>query len=338
MAPASTFSPKSKCLPLRVAFLAGLFAALPLQALELNGVPHLSLEKVAGKLGMKSRWVEKGKVMELKSDWTELRFELHQRELTINRLRVHIGFPIAEMSGKLYLSVSDFKHHLEPILTPQVFGIPPAIRHIIIDAGHGGSDPGAENGSVKLREKSLTLDLAIRLKARLENAGYRVSLTRSDDQLIPLADRAKIANRLKGDLFLSLHFNASTDKEVSGVETFAFTPPYQPSSSRAKLHSSDEQLYPGNANDPWNTLLGFYVQRSLKETLPSPDRGLKRARFTVLRDLEMPGLLIEGGFVSNSREARNVGSAYYREKIAAAIFEGLSVYQGTASRLRGSRR
>jgi N-acetylmuramoyl-L-alanine amidase len=326
-------------IPIRRLGFAGLLAFLtvtaPLRGLELNGVTYLGINEVAAKLGMKPHWVKEGKILDLNSEWTQLRFEVHKREMTVNKLRVHLGYPIAELRGNLYLSETDFRHNIEPILTPQIFGAPPVIRHIIIDAGHGGTDPGAENTPLKLREKSLTLDLAERLKIRLEREGYTVSLTRSDDRLIPLPERPQIANRRNGDLFLSLHFNASEDKTVSGVETYAFTPRFQPSTSRAKLHSSDELIYPGNANDPWNTLLGFYVQRELKETLPSPDRGLKRARFTVLRDLNMPGLLIEGGFVTNPKEGRNIGWAMYRERIAVAIVEGLSDFQGTASRLRG---
>ncbi|NDV62217.1 N-acetylmuramoyl-L-alanine amidase [Puniceicoccales bacterium CK1056] len=318
-----------------VALLAIFFVCIPLCALELNGVNHLQLDEIGAKLGMQSRWVEKGKIKELKSEWTRLRFELHKREMIVNGLRVHLGFPVAGSRGKLYLSETDFRHQIQPILTPQVFGKPPGFHHIIIDAGHGGTDPGAENPALKLREKSLTLDLAKRLKAQLEKAGYKVTLTRSGDRLIALPERALMANRLKGDLFLSLHFNASGKSSVHGVETYAFTPLLQPSTSRGKLHPSDRKSYPGNKHDPWNELLGFYVQRSLKETLPSPDRGLKRARFTVLRDLNMPGLLIEGGFVSHSQEGRNIGSAAYREKIARAIASGLATFEKTANRLKG---
>lgn len=319
-------------------WVALLLLASPLPGMELNGTRYLSLNEIAGKLGMKPGWAESGKILELRSEWTTLRFEANQREMAVNKLRVHLGYPIAQSGGKLYLSETDFRHNLEPILTPQVFGSAPRIRHIVVDAGHGGTDPGAGNTELKLTEKALTLDLARRLKVHLEQAGYTVSLTRSQDTFIPLEERAQIANRLKADLFLSLHFNASSDARVSGVETYAFTPAFQPSSARVKLHASDQQSYAGNAAGPWSTLLGFYVQRSLRETLATTDRGLKRARFTVLRDLEMPGLLIEGGFVSNTHEGRNIGSSLYRERIAIAIVEGLAVYQSTAARTRESAR
>lgn len=305
-------------------------------ALDINGTAYTSLRDIAGKLGMQTHWVEEGKALQLESEWTKLVFEIHKREFRLNGIRVHLGFPVAETRGRLYLSERDYRSQIQPILTPQVFGRPPTVTHVMIDPGHGGDDPGARNTGLKLTEKHLVLDLAKRLKSKLEARGLKVSLTRDKDRFIPLAKRCEIANESGADLFLSLHFNASEKKDVAGIETFTFTPPFQPSTSRASLHSSDRRTYPGNANDPWNTLLGYYVQRSLVDELPAPDRGLKRARFVVLRDLEMPGLLIEGGFVSHAREGRNVGSAGYRDRIVQGILNGLDVYLQTVQRLSGN--
>jgi N-acetylmuramoyl-L-alanine amidase len=316
--------------------LLALSLPVGLEALDINGTEYTSLPDIAGKLGMQTRWIEKGKTLQLESQWTQLVFEIHKREFLLNSIRVHLGFPVAESRGRLYLSERDYRNQLQPILTPQVFGRPPPVRHIMIDPGHGGEDPGARNTGLKLTEKHLTLDLARRLESQLEARGLKVSLTRDKDRFIPLAKRSEMANASGADLFLSLHFNASEKKDVAGIETFAFTPPYQPSTSRAALHSSDRQRYPGNAHDAWNTLLGYYIQRSLMDELPAPDRGLKRARFIVLRDLEMPGLLIEGGFVSHAREGRNVGSAGYRDRIIEGIVSGLDVYLQTVQRLSKS--
>jgi N-acetylmuramoyl-L-alanine amidase len=305
----------------------------PLEAVEINGTTYTSLREIAGKLGMKTRWLEKGTSLKLESKWTQLIFENHKREFLLNDVRVHLGYPVAESRGRLFLSESDYRNHIQPILTPQVFGRPPPVRHIVLDPGHGGDDPGALNSGLKLTEKHLALDLAKRLKRKLEKRGFKVTLTREGDRFIALEERARFANAKAADLFLSLHFNASEKPSVSGVETFSFTPPYQPSTSRKSLHESDRRSYPGNANDSWNTLLGYYVQRSLVDALHAPDRGLKRARFIVLKDLEMPGLLIEGGFVSHAHEGRNVGSARYRDRIVEGILKGLDVYLQTVDRL-----
>lgn len=231
------------------------------------------------------------------------------------------------------MNESDYRHQLQPILTPQLNGPTPGLRRIVVDAGHGGKDPGAENPSIGLREKALTLDLAKRVRRLLERRGFTVSLVREKDEFLSLQERGGIANRSGADLFLSLHFNASENRAVRGVETYAFTPPNQPSSARTKLHSSDRVSYPAQRNGDWSTLAAYYVQKSLADALPSEDRGLKRARFTVLRDLHMPGLLVEGGFLTHEREGRDIGSAAYRDRIAEAIVEGILVYQRTLQRL-----
>lgn len=303
------------------------------QALEIKGVQYLSLSEVAGKLGMKTRWIERDKTLQLESAWTKMLFEVHQRNVVLNGTTIFMGYPVVESRGRFHLSESDYNHSIKPILTPQLSGPPPGLRHIVLDPGHGGKDPGAENGSIKLKEKNLTLDLAGRIKTKLEARGFRVSLTRDSDAFISLESRAEQANRMNADLFVSLHFNASSSTTVQGVETYAFTPHMQPSTSRSSLHSSDRKTYPGNAKDDWNTLAAYYVQRSLATNLQARDRGMKRARFTVLRDVNMPGILVEGGFVTNSREGRDIGSATYRDKLANAIVDGILVYQKTLDRL-----
>lgn len=310
---------------------------LPLSgyALNINGTAYLELREVAAQLGMKSKWVEKDKVLRLESEWTRLTFEVHKREMELNGTRIHLGFPVVESHGQLHLSESDFAHQLRPLLTPQLNGPPPGLRHIVLDPGHGGKDPGAENKPLGLREKALTLDLAKRVKRHLEAKGFIVSLTRDQDVFVSLEERGRQANQLRADLFVSLHFNALDNKSVSGIETYAFTPLNQPSSARSDLHESDREAYPGQKAGAWSALVAYYVQRSLVDGVKSSDRGLKRARFTVLRDLEMPGLLVEGGFITSSTEGRNIGSASYRDTMARAIVDGILVYQNTLDRLRG---
>jgi len=320
----------------RFSLFLSLLAVLttPVPAVSLNGVDYVDLREVAGTFGMKSKWLEKGTSVRLESEWTRMDFTEHRRDCLINGIKVHLGNPIYKRGGNLYLSQRDLENTLKPILTPQVFNPVPKLYRIVLDPGHGGKDPGARNAGLKLEERYLALDLAKRLKRILQSLGYEVILTREDDRFLGLSERAARANRLKADLFLSLHFNAAGSSRVSGVETFVFTPPFQPSSSRANLHSSDRRVYPGNKYNAWNTLLGYYVQKSLVDASPYPDRGLKRARFTVLRDIEIPGILIEGGFVSHSREGRDVGSPAYRQKLARAIANGVLTYQKTLNRLR----
>ena len=315
--------------------IAWLLLPLWVSALEFDGTTYLSLADVAGRLGMQARWVEKGKSLQLASEWTRMAFTVHKREFDLNGTRVQWGYPVVESGGNLFLSESDYTYQVCPILTPQVSGQPPALLHVVIDAGHGGKDPGAENKALGLREKSLTLDLAERLARLLRDNGLQVSLTRESDTFIELKERSRLANAAQADLFISLHFNALDSKSVHGIETYAFTPPRQPSSARTKLHSSDLQGYPAFADGAWSTLIAYYVQRSLVDELRGEDRGLKRARFTVLEDLQMPGILIEGGFLTHDKEGRNIGSAAYRERLAQAVLDGVLAYRRTLSRLTG---
>jgi len=311
--------------------------ALPLlhgQTRELHGRDYLPLSHLAAKWGMKDLGLS-GKIQRLQSQWTKLVFEEHQRDFTINGRKVFLGDPVTRLGGQLWISEKDLDKTLAPILTPQVSADPPKLYHIVIDPGHGGKDPGAQNRSLGLNEKATTLDVAHRLKRILEPYGYRVTLTRDDDRFLSLESRPQKANRLGADLFISLHFNSVDIPSVSGVETFVFTPPWQPSTSRAKLVRSDRRTYAGNRHDAWNALAGYCVQGAMVSELGAVDRGLKRARFTVLRDAEVPAMLVEMGFLSNPTEGRNIGSSAYREKIARALATGILNYQKTLNRVRG---
>ena len=183
-----------------------------------------------------------------------------------------------------------------------------------------------------LKEKAVVLDIAMRLGRELKKNGYDVSYTRTRDKFEELSDRPQKANSHRANMFLSIHCNAAANSSVSGIETFAITPRWAPSTSSSKLSRSDSTEYPGNANDGWNQLLAYYIQRSLSAATRMPDRGVKRARFAVLRDLKMPGALIECGFITNSTEARNLGSAAYRQKVAEAIASAVYQYHKTLRR------
>lgn len=301
---------------------------------QIGGRTYIDLQEVAGHFGMKAHWLEKPDRMRLKSQWTTMDFQVDKRDVHLNKTRIHLGDPIAQEGNRLYLSKRDLETSLQPILTPQIFSSPPVVRKIVLDPGHGGKDSGARNPGLGLYEKHLTLDVAERLAPLLRSQGFEVFLTRNSDEFVSLTQRAAFANKVSADLFLSIHFNAVGNKNVRGFETYAFTPLNQPSTARSSLHFSDRKQYPGNQSDPWNALLAYYVQRSLTHSLKSPDRGLKRARFTVLRDIQMPGILLEGGFVSHENEGRNIGSGAYRQKFAEAITQGVLTYQKTIRRLR----
>ena len=298
-----------------------------------EGRSYIDLATVGGRLGMKAYWLSGHKTFRLRSQWTNIDIGKGKRLLYLNRIPIYLGFPTLESSSRLYMAKADYQHVLQPILTPQAFPEKPALRRIVIDAGHGGNDSGAKNDAYRLHEKNLTLDVSQRLKSMLERRGYEVIMTRERDVFIPLERRPQIANRAKGDLFISIHFNAAARTTAEGYETFTLTPQYQASSKYSEPGRGDSRRYDGNDQDPWNTLLGYHVQRSLVQAMGGTDRGLKRARFLVLKHLHCPGVLLELGFVSNPETAQKVRSATFRQSLAQSLYDGIIQYHKRLQRI-----
>jgi N-acetylmuramoyl-L-alanine amidase len=166
---------------------------------------------------------------------------------------------------------------------------------VVIDAGHGGRDNGGSYG--KVYEKWLALDTAIRVEKKLKAQGFRTVMTRRSDNFITLPGRAKIGNRFPNSIFVSIHYNFTWKRDVSGLETFYC-------SSRSKP-------------------LAEAVQRGMLGEVKSVNRGAKYARYYVVRH----AILVEGGFVSNSKERGRTKEGSYREAIANGIVKGISDYQ-----------
>lgn len=321
------------CARLILLVCLALAGAFPAEAFANRYKP---LGEIAEFFGLEERWIQQGEELELSSKWSVLRFRVHKRDFTLNSHRVFLGSPVAINRGSLMITERDFDSTLKPLLAPQTTPNTPKLYHIVIDPGHGGDDPGANNDHLGVNEKDNTLDLAKRLKQRLEPFGYKVTLTRDSDRFISLSERPAIANRHNADLFISIHFNAFGTPSVSGLETFTMTPVGDPSSNSSRITAGARKSYPGNGENTWSTLAGYYIHTSLTSKLgPVTDRGLKRARFIVLREAECPAVLIEGGFVTNPDEARKIKSPEYRQKMAEAITAGILRYQRTLDRLRG---
>jgi len=172
-------------------------------------------------------------------------------------------------------------------------------RTVIIDPGHGGHDNGGQWGRVY--EKHLALDTAARLENHLRQMGFNTVLTRRSDYFISLPQRVSIANRYKNAIFVSLHYNYTWKQTVSGIETF-----YNTSQSQGLASS---------------------VHRSIMNRTRVGDRGVKTARFYVIRNTSIPSILVEGGFVSCSNERNRLKSGWYREAIARGIAEGIQRYR-----------
>jgi N-acetylmuramoyl-L-alanine amidase len=308
--------------------------SLSARQIQVGGQPYVDLVTVGKSFGMQPYWLKGYKTFRLRSQWTTIDIGKNGRMLYINQLPIYLGFPTVESKGQLFIATADYKQVLQPILTPQAFKERPGIRRIVVDAGHGGKDSGARNDAYGLLEKNLTLDVARRLKALLERAGFEVVMTRDSDVYIPLAQRPKVANRAKADLFVSLHFNAAGSTSASGFESYALTPQHQASSKYPRPTSRDAKRYPGNDQDPWNALITYHLERALVQGLGGPDRGMKRARWSVLKDLECPGVLTELGFVSHVETAKKLCTPVFRQKLAQSLYEGIVAYRKRLQRIQ----
>ncbi len=249
------------------------------------------------------------------------------REIEFAGRRVFLGDAILARAGTLYLSRIDAERALLPLLRPDRLPARPPVRTVVLDAGHGGQDSGTVNTTLRLQEKNFALDVALRLRRQLADTGWQVVMTREEDRFVPLRERAEIANRADADVLVSIHFNAvAGNAAVRGTETFVLTPRHQRSTSSAVSSPEDDAEQPGNAHDHWSQVLGWQLHRRLLNKLGTDDRGLKRARFAVLRYADCPAVLVEAGYLSNDSEARRIADANFRGDIAEALAAGLQAY------------
>jgi N-acetylmuramoyl-L-alanine amidase len=246
----------------------------------------------------------------------------HRRDVVLDSVNHWLNFPVATASGRLWVSKVDVLKTLDPVLRPAQFRGPSRSRLVVLDPGHGGGDRGTR-GRTGRTEKSLTLDLAKRVESRLLAAGLAVALTRTTDRTLALSDRAEFARRKQADLFVSLHFNAALGG-VRGIETYSLTPVGAPSTAGGAF---GRDRLAGHRHDEENLWLAHCVQKSLLRLTAAPDRGVRRARFQVLREAPCPAILVEAGFLSSSIEERKILTADYRDLLAKAIAEGILAYK-----------
>ena len=193
-------------------------------------------------------------------------------------------------------------------------------RTVVLDPGHGGTDGGTRGAKNQL-EKIYSLDWALRTERLLTNAGWKVFLTRRSDVDVSLAERVAFADRVHADVFISLHFNSTFPQTQStGIETYCLTPSGMPSTMLRGYPDDVHSVYPNNRFDTANLALAYRAQRLLLKETHAHDDGVKRARFMgVLRFQNRPAILIEGGFLSNPREAASIQTGAYRETLAQAV-------------------
>jgi len=301
-------------------------AAGRVRPVEISGKHYVRLGDWAAANNFGIHWLQRDESLELINHSARLVFTKDSRDAEVNGLHVWLSYPIVLQNGAGYISELDLNTAVHPVLAPPKNWKGAQIRKIVIDPGHGGKDPGNEDGPHQ--EKKYTLLLAQELCDQLNHAGFNASLTRTTDTLIDLPIRPDIARRRMADLFISLHWNSvQTGKsQVKGIETYCLTPAGA-SSSNAGGEIGDAGTKPGNRNNDKNMFLAYELHKSLLQSLGAEDRGVRRARFLVLCYAEMPAVLIEGGYMSHPAESKKIYDPAYRRQMAHAIVEGVLAYQ-----------
>lgn len=236
--------------------------------------------------------------------------------------RFVLSHPIRKEGSHLMISSVDLRKLVDPVLHPK-FSPNAKLSTVVIDPGHGGHDAGAVSAIAK--EKDLNLAVARKLRSMLKKAGYKVVMTRDGDYFLTLQQRVDIANRIPDSIFVSIHHNAGRSA-ASGIETFTLAPqgttsPFARSRRFAELA--------GNNQDSENIALATAVHSRAITRSGALDRGIQRARFSVLCTIRRPAILFEGGFVSNPEECRKMAKGDYQQMLAKCILEGITAYDQT---------
>ena len=311
----------SLALPSSIAIAAGEW-----QVIKVNGHDYLSVDNVSKFYGLPAEVVPSGAKIQSETADHPLEFVSGSREAMINGARSWLCFPVIEQEGKVLVSRTDVAKTIEPLVRPHRVPNVGKVQTVVLDPGHGGHDKGqmSRYGA----EKDFALDVARKLRPILQAKGFRVIMTREGDYFVPLEVRAKIANSARNSIFVSIHFNATNDDpNATGFEIFSFTPRGAPSTSDGTLASNSFNMQPGSSVDAQSMALSACIYHSLLGQLREYDRGIKRARFAVLRLTKVPAVLIEGGFLTERGESKLISNKDWRAKFAGAIGMGIESYQ-----------
>ena len=313
----------------KLAALALLAAAPPARAADWHVVQHQGRDYVSfGNVAEFYHFPEyshANRTVSLRSERRGIRAQADSNEIHINGVRFFTNFPIVAEGGETLVSAVDVGKIIEPVLRPSQIKGAQNVVTVVLDPGHGGMDQGTYNrwGT----EKGFALDVALAAREQLLRAGFKVEMTRSTDVGLSLEERVDFANRFANAVFVSIHFN--TANGGAGVESYDLAPEGVASNATpGENHSSamDLQRYPGNEHDGENVALAAAIHAAVLSRVGAFDRGVRHARFKVLRNIRVPALLFEGGFLSDPTEGQRIATSLYRQQLGAAITQGVQAY------------
>ena len=329
---------------------------------SLNGASYYSLAALCQARGIVLSYDIFSRTANLTKDNNTIDLMVGDNLILVNKRAVLLSHPVDIYMGMLVVPVKFKELALDPII--KIAKAPPKssvvllsslVKKVVIDAGHGGHDPGAV-GKTGLKEKDVNLDIARSLANRLRQEGVEVIMTRSSDIFIPLGKRVEVANNTKADLFISVHANANKARSIHGFEVYYVSPTVSDSTraSHAAKHyylnlnsscfASNSQvlkailwdmLYTYNRGE--SISLAADICRAAGDNLNVRIIGIKDARFEILRGARMPAVLVEVGFLSNVREEQLLRDGSYREKLSQSILEGILNYARKLQLVQGDK-
>ena len=307
-------------------------AATEWNVLRHQGRDYVSFENVA-EFYRFGEYSHANRTISLRSEHRTIRAQVGTSDIYINGVRFFTHLPLLERANANLVSALDVAKIIEPVLRPSRIENAQKVETVILDPGHGGTDQGTANrwGT----EKGFALDVALAARDQLLRAGYKVEMTRSGDTGISLEDRVEFANRFPNAVLVSIHFNSGSGG--AGVESYALAPENVPSNAApsAEHHSAANEAAPaqnpGNAQDSQNIALTAAVHAAVLSRVTAYDRGIRHARFKVLRNVRIPALLLEAGFLNDPAEGERIASPQYRQQLGAAIAQGVQNYNAAVN-------
>ena len=333
--------------------------ALQDQIVKINNVDYVPLIIVCDRFDYKWSWDTVARKAGIQNKNNYFRFSEGSRFALTGDKVVNMGFPAVIYRGALMVPVSFAQEKIavqQDTVCHPVYSVKKdyLLRKVVVDAGHGGKDPGAI-GRCGLLEKDVALDIAIRLADKLKKEGFDVYLTRSSDRFIALSKRVQIANDKSADFFVSIHVNAAKMKNVKGFEVYYLSEAADDAarklaeSENASLKFEEGSYQVNSSNNLqcilWDLVstenrtesiqLAGHISDQARKRLWVRQRGVKSAGFYVLKGARMPAILVETGFITNLDEEAKLKRPDYRDAIADAIAKGILDYRQEYEKTEG---
>lgn len=330
----SLFPCRTHWLPLVIfgyAWLSGTTVRGEWRTTQINDMSFVAIEEFAGAFAMKSTGPRKNaREIGFAGDPHELVVKVGTREAIVDGVRHWLSFPVERKGRRAFVSLMDVNATLVPAMIPLSVKQIGKVDTVIFDPGHGGHDRGGK--SAHGYEKDYTLDMVKRSRRILEAKGVKVVQSRLSDSFVSLSERPKMIAKYDNPIFVSVHFNsAGWRPSASGIEVYALPPLGFPISGKAPDPILDRQKSAGNAFEPASFVFANTMHHTLLGKTGGFDRGVKRARYAVLRHANTPSILIECAFLTNASEAKKVKSPQWRQMFAQSIADGILGYMALAN-------